>query len=66
MTCWREVGLDADPEMPVERLSPAQQQLVEIAKALSIEARLIIFDEPTAALTAAETGTLVRGDPPPP
>ena len=46
------------PETPVERLSPAQQQLVEIAKALSIDARLIIFDEPTAALTAAETGRL--------
>ena len=52
------VGLDADPEMPVERLSSAQQQLVEVAKALSIEARLIIFDEPTAALTAAEAGRL--------
>ena len=52
------VGLDADPEMPVERLSPAQQQLVEVAKALSIEARLIIFDEPTAALTAAEAARL--------
>ena len=52
------VGLDADPETPVERLSPAQQQLVEIAKALSIDARLIIFDEPTAALTAAETESL--------
>ena len=52
------IGLDADPETPVERLSPAQQQLVEIAKALSIDAQLIIFDEPTAALTVAETKTL--------
>ena len=52
------IGLDADPETPVERLSPAQQQLVEIAKALSIDAQLIIFDEPTAALTVAETETL--------
>src|SRR4029077_1875046 len=38
------IGLDADPDTPVERLSPAQQQLVEIAKALSINAQLIIFD----------------------
>jgi ABC-type sugar transport system ATPase subunit len=54
------VGLDADPDMPVERLSSARQQLVEVAKALSIDAQLIIFDEPTAALTLAETETLFR------
>src|SRR5262245_34440374 len=42
----------------VADLSPAQQQMVEIAKALSLDARLIIFDEPTAALTGAETQKL--------
>jgi ABC-type sugar transport system ATPase subunit len=42
----------------VVNLSPAQQQMVEIAKALSLDARLIIFDEPTAALTGAETQKL--------
>jgi ribose transport system ATP-binding protein len=52
------VGLDADPETPVERLTSARQQLVEIAKALSLDARLIIFDEPTAALTPRETARL--------
>ncbi|MBX9581260.1 MAG: ATP-binding cassette domain-containing protein, partial [Gemmataceae bacterium] len=53
-----EVGLVADPDTPVERLSPARQQLVEIAKALSLDARVIIFDEPTAALSLNETETL--------
>ncbi len=53
-----EVGLDVDPQLPVERLSPHQQQLVEVAKALSLHAHLIIFDEPTAALTETETNHL--------
>jgi ABC-type sugar transport system ATPase subunit len=53
-----EVGLCIDPHTPVERLSSAEQQLVEIAKALSLDAKLIIFDEPTAALSAAETQRL--------
>jgi ribose transport system ATP-binding protein len=53
-----KVGLDVDPRVPVERLSPAHQQLVEIAKALSLKARLIIFDEPSAVLTSFETDRL--------
>jgi ABC-type sugar transport system ATPase subunit len=53
-----QVGLDVHPHAPLSSLSPAEQQLVEIAKALSLNARLIIFDEPTAALTEAETKTL--------
>ncbi len=53
-----EVGLDVDPRLPVAQLSPHQQQLVEVAKALSLDAQLIIFDEPTAALTEAETDHL--------
>jgi ABC-type sugar transport system ATPase subunit len=53
-----EVGLAADVDAPVKRLSPAQQQLVEIAKALSLGPKLILFDEPTAALTPAETERL--------
>jgi ABC-type sugar transport system ATPase subunit len=52
------VRLDADPDEPVERLSSARQQLVEVAKALSLDARVVIFDEPTAALSEAETETL--------
>jgi len=54
----QKVGLDVHPHAPLSSLSPAEQQLVEIAKALSLNARLIIFDEPTAALTEAETKTL--------
>src|SRR5262245_49724606 len=45
-----QVGLDVDPATLLDQLSPARQQLVEIAKALSLRAKLIIFDEPTAAL----------------
>ena len=53
-----EVGLRANPRTSVEHLSATQQQLVEIAKALSLDSRLFIFDEPTAALTLAETSHL--------
>lgn len=52
---WLEaVGLAADPGQVVESLSPGERQLVEIAKALSIDAKLIIFDEPTTSLSARE------------
>jgi ribose transport system ATP-binding protein len=53
-----EVGLDLSPRTPVERLGIAQMQLVEIAKALSGQCRLLIMDEPTATLTPNETGRL--------
>jgi ribose transport system ATP-binding protein len=52
------LGLDVDPDTPIADLSIAQQQLVEIAKALSLNARLLIMDEPTSSLTLAETGRL--------
>jgi ribose transport system ATP-binding protein len=52
------VRLNVDPRAPVRRLSPAQQQMVEIAKALSLDAQLLILDEPTAALAENETRTL--------
>jgi inositol transport system ATP-binding protein len=55
----RRVGLDVDPETPVAHLSVAEQQLVEIARALSVEARLIIMDEPTSALSEAEVSRLL-------
>ena len=54
----QQVGLSAAPHTKVERLSRAQQQLVEIAKALSTSPRLIIFDEPTTSLTRHETQKL--------
>ncbi len=54
------VGVDLDTELPVERLSVAQQQVVEIAKALSLDARVLILDEPTSALTSHEVDSLFR------
>jgi ribose transport system ATP-binding protein len=53
-----QLGLDVSPDTPVARLSIAQQQLVEIAKALSLDARVLIMDEPTSSLTLAETARL--------
>ncbi|HEY2393065.1 MAG TPA: sugar ABC transporter ATP-binding protein [Candidatus Angelobacter sp.] len=53
-----KVGLHIDPETPVSRLGIAQQQLVEIAKALSHRAQILVLDEPTSALTGAESETL--------
>ena len=46
------------PKTPVERLSPGQKQMVEIAKALSKNPQLLILDEPTASLTERETAVL--------
>jgi ribose transport system ATP-binding protein len=54
------LGADFGPDTPVEGLSIAQRQLVEIAKALSIDARIIIMDEPTSSLTLQETERLLR------
>ncbi len=53
-----EVGLAALPGQSVETLSTGERQLVEIAKALSTDARVIIFDEPTTSLSRSETERL--------
>ncbi|MDT5156249.1 MAG: D-xylose transport system ATP-binding protein [Acidobacteriota bacterium] len=53
-----ELNLHLDPRTPVGHLGIGQQQLVEIAKALSQEARILVLDEPTAALADAEVETL--------
>ena len=48
------VGLNHKPDVPVEELTPAEKQMVEIAKALAGDPRIIIFDEPTTSLTEHE------------
>ena len=53
------LGLTVPPDTPIAGLSIAQQQLVEIAKALSLNARVLIMDEPTSSLTQAETSRLL-------
>ncbi|MGC3968674.1 MAG: sugar ABC transporter ATP-binding protein [Pirellulales bacterium] len=60
----RRLGLDCEPTTLVRKLSLGQRQLVEIARALSLNSRYIIFDEPTSSLTDRETERLfevIRG-----
>ncbi|MBT2234522.1 sugar ABC transporter ATP-binding protein [Nonomuraea sp. NEAU-A123] len=52
------VGVDVDPRTPVSRLGIARMQMVEIAKALGLQARVLIMDEPTAVLTTGEVEKL--------
>jgi ribose transport system ATP-binding protein len=54
----QEVGLDIAPNVQVSRLGVAQMQLIEIAKALCYDSKLIILDEPTATLTSKEVERL--------
>jgi ribose transport system ATP-binding protein len=54
------IGLALKPRTLVGSLSVAQQQMIEIAKALSLNARLLIMDEPTSSLTESETVHLFR------
>ena len=55
-----DLHLPIEPRTPVRNLGIGQQQLVEIAKALSQNARILVLDEPTAALTETEVETLAR------
>ena len=54
------LGVEFGPDTPVSELSLAQMQLLEIIKALSLDARLVIMDEPTSSLTITETERLLR------
>ena len=54
----QQVGLDIDPDTRTRELIVAEKQLVEIAKALSRQARLLVMDEPTATLTPTESERL--------
>lgn len=55
----RQLGLNVDPRTPLGKLSLAQQQMVEIARALSQNARILVLDEPTSSLTNTETDRLL-------
>lgn len=54
------VGLDMDPALQVSYLSTGQQQMVEIAKAFSLNARIVVMDEPTSSLSEREVEILFR------
>ncbi len=54
------IGLNHNPSQPVRDLSVAEQQMVEIARALSMHSRLIVMDEPTSALSSAEVEKLFQ------
>jgi rhamnose transport system ATP-binding protein len=55
---FRRLGVQLDPDRPARGLSIADQQLVEIAKSLSYDARILVMDEPTAALSGVEVDRL--------
>ena len=55
---FRRIGVEIDPEAPCRELAVAEQQVVEIAKALALQARIIVMDEPTATLTPPEVQRL--------
>lgn len=54
ISIFKRLSVQLDLDVPVEQLSVAQQQFVEIAKALSLDARILVLDEPTATLTPGE------------
>ena len=60
LNLFERIGVEIDPEKLCSQLSVAEQQVVEIAKALSQNARIIVMDEPTAALTPREVEGLLR------
>ncbi|MCP5524804.1 MAG: sugar ABC transporter ATP-binding protein [Verrucomicrobiales bacterium] len=57
-TALRELEVAIDPDSPISALGVAEQQMVEVAKALSLDARILVMDEPTSALTETEIANL--------
>lgn len=55
---FERINIHLDPNTPLYRLSVAQRQMVEIAKAISYDAKIIVFDEPTSSLTDKEVSLL--------
>ena len=58
LALFQRIGINIDPDKRCNELSVAQQQVVEIAKALSVHARIIVMDEPSATLTGQEVQRL--------
>jgi len=56
----KSLDIEIDPKTMVSSLSPAMQQMVEIAKALSVDPKVLILDEPTATITEKEVGVLFK------
>ncbi len=54
------VGLDLPPQMPIGSLTAAQKQLIQIAKGLACDAKLLLLDEPTSSLTLKEADNLIK------
>ncbi|MBN2873948.1 MAG: ATP-binding cassette domain-containing protein [Spirochaetales bacterium] len=57
---FKRIDIHLDPDTPLHRLSVSQRQMVEIAKAISYDAKIIVLDEPTSSLTDNEVETLFR------
>ncbi len=55
-----ELGIDVDPRMTVAKLSVGMSQMIEIAKAVAKNARILVLDEPTASLSDSETAQLFK------
>jgi len=60
LKCLKYLNLDIDPDTPVRNLPVPKQQMVEICKTLSMDAKIIIMDEPTSALSEKEIDDLFR------
>ncbi|MET1016778.1 MAG: sugar ABC transporter ATP-binding protein, partial [Leifsonia flava] len=58
VSLFKRLGVRIDPDRPAEGLSIADQQIIEIAKAISLDASVLVMDEPTAALSGVEVDRL--------